>query len=892
MVFSDVNKTYVRVKEGEKDIFYIKKSDVSKTFLKEGYISLVGAKGDEFYKALWSQIDVYDEDTDTYVVQNTNTETTPEDTLIAVHNAFFFRDGVGIDLEQIANVGEGAEDRYILVYNAGEQVWEPTAIEFSPDANNLSSNVSGLFKGRLLIQPLVIEGITTFQLVYNDAGDNSYNVSFPNYVSDTGDVEAITVTAKNVFGETISSGMPVHFTGTQGVSNLDFTLSRASEPDSMPAHGILTTQTTDGSIGVIALVGTVSPLNTTAITADPSDPLEEGDTIYVGPSGGLTKIKPTDPAHLVQNIGAVESINANNGKIVVTGPGRTNDVPNLADKNTFVGTSSGGYEKRQLKTSDLIEETSFFFTDERARGAISAATGSNITYDSSTGEIGINDSSYLTEINSSDVVSALGAGNGISIDSSGNISILLGGDSLAFNENGELQIGTINTSDLNNDGDGTSAFVTFDDIDGLDLSTEEFTFSQDYTANMPTVGGIVKTFGKYKNGDVIPANGKTIQELLVDAFSDSVAPTPQIVSIQQPNYAAENFSINVVINFGINNNGGSGTATLQYSIDGLSYSNIATYNASDVFFGATNKTFSHSITRTFSESNKYYYKVSVSEGTFNVTSSALNQTHFSYSNPEINNRNIAAVATAGITKAAGSSATSREFGDYKSTFSYRVKRKEELVGLASSVIQYNTTSSTNVILTGSFSNTIGSLEDESTSSMISFTYNGTQFAHGDNNPNKFRVLVASDPVPGTGAIKYKSDSFSDINFYGSYVICAGAFYSFTPAQAEMQTVFEERLQTTNGFSEFRIRSGSYPSNIGLTSGIVEQDDKHIYIIYPGSNSISNILLDGATGILGTFTNLGQFNLTNQFGVQLQYTVYISNSSNPLGAAGPQTLTIS
>lgn len=88
-VITDVNNTYVRVKESDRNIFYIKKADVSKAFLKDSYISVIGNRGEEVYKIFWELVDVYDEETSSYVVHNSDTLTTEEDTLVAVHNAFF-----------------------------------------------------------------------------------------------------------------------------------------------------------------------------------------------------------------------------------------------------------------------------------------------------------------------------------------------------------------------------------------------------------------------------------------------------------------------------------------------------------------------------------------------------------------------------------------------------------------------------------------------------------------------------------------------------------------------------------------------------------------------------------------------------------------------------------
>lgn len=95
MVFYDVNNTYVRVKENDVNAFYIKKSDVKKIELKDRFISVIGENGSTILKSIWNNIDVFDEDPDVndYTVQNSGSPSpapSAEDTLVAVHNAFFF----------------------------------------------------------------------------------------------------------------------------------------------------------------------------------------------------------------------------------------------------------------------------------------------------------------------------------------------------------------------------------------------------------------------------------------------------------------------------------------------------------------------------------------------------------------------------------------------------------------------------------------------------------------------------------------------------------------------------------------------------------------------------------------------------------------------------------
>jgi hypothetical protein len=148
----------------------------------------------------------------------------------------------------------------------------------------------------------------------------------------TGDVSAahfngdflgeLQVDCKNTSGSIIAAGTPVYITGTVGATNvLEVSPADASSSSTMPAVGLTSEQLTVNGTGHITIMGVVQNMNTNSYAV--------GQTLYVAVGGGLTNIKPTGATELIQNIGKVGRVNANNGEIIVTGPGRTNDVPNV-----------------------------------------------------------------------------------------------------------------------------------------------------------------------------------------------------------------------------------------------------------------------------------------------------------------------------------------------------------------------------------------------------------------------------------------------------------------------------------------------------------------------------------------------------------------------------------
>jgi hypothetical protein len=82
------------------------------------------------------------------------------------------------------------------------------------------------------------------------------------------------------------------------------------------------------------VMGTITAINTLGYTINSS--------MFVAPGGGLTNTRPTAATDLVQNVARVTRVNASTGSVLVLGPGRTNDVPNLIATNFLAssGTAS------------------------------------------------------------------------------------------------------------------------------------------------------------------------------------------------------------------------------------------------------------------------------------------------------------------------------------------------------------------------------------------------------------------------------------------------------------------------------------------------------------------------------------------------------------------------
>ncbi len=137
----------------------------------------------------------------------------------------------------------------------------------------------------------------------------------------------------NASGATLSKGTPVYISGATGdIPNADS--ARADNAAMMPAIGLLEADIANGAEGHVINGGALLEFN----TSGPG--WSVGDALYVGATGGLTSTKPTG-TNEIQKVGIVTRVNAAQGNIFVAGAGRSNDLPNIASTNFWVGNGSG-----------------------------------------------------------------------------------------------------------------------------------------------------------------------------------------------------------------------------------------------------------------------------------------------------------------------------------------------------------------------------------------------------------------------------------------------------------------------------------------------------------------------------------------------------------------------
>jgi len=129
---------------------------------------------------------------------------------------------------------------------------------------------------------------------------------------------------KNSTGSQIDAGTPVYVSGYfSGNGKPLIAPARSDDATRMPAVGVLESDLAHDTEGYVNSFGRVQQIDTSSFTV--------GNTVYVAPSGGLTNVRPTGIGELVQNMGKVLRSDASQGRILLLGPGRTNDVPNSGE---------------------------------------------------------------------------------------------------------------------------------------------------------------------------------------------------------------------------------------------------------------------------------------------------------------------------------------------------------------------------------------------------------------------------------------------------------------------------------------------------------------------------------------------------------------------------------
>ena len=223
----------------------------------------------------------------------------------------------------------------------------------------------------------------------------------PNAITD--DVTFNSVTA-DMFGvqhfvakarETITAGQPVYISGHSG-NTPEVMVADFDDPTKMPAFGIASADIQNNNNGSISTYGDLKNVDTTGTTE--GETWAVGDELFVNGSK-LTNVRPTSSTEEVQKIAKIIRVHANTGQMFLMGAGRSNDTPNLAHYNVFIG-NAGGVEARQLDyTTDILNTPTIPTNNNQlTNGAGYITADSTDTLSNKSGNISqwTNDAGYIT----------------------------------------------------------------------------------------------------------------------------------------------------------------------------------------------------------------------------------------------------------------------------------------------------------------------------------------------------------------------------------------------------------------------------------------------------------------------------------------------------------------
>lgn len=240
---------------------------------------------------------------------------------------------------------------------------------------------------------------------------------------------AIQVTAKA--GVALTKGQAVYITGASG-ANIIVGLAQANtEATSSKTFGLINNTLALNGFGNVVCEGPISGIDTSSAT--------EGDAVWLSPTtpGGLVfglANKPSAPNHMVY-LGVVSRAHATQGQIQVKVQNgfeleELHNVQIVSPTGSYTqelayDSASGLWKNYTKSTSTVAEGTNLYYTDARARAAISAT--SPVSYSSSTGVISMAAAStstngYLSSTDWNTFNGKYSTGGALGTPSSGNLA--------------------------------------------------------------------------------------------------------------------------------------------------------------------------------------------------------------------------------------------------------------------------------------------------------------------------------------------------------------------------------------------------------------------------------------------------------------------------------------
>lgn len=370
-------------------------------------------------------------------------------------------------------------------------------------------------------------------------------------------------------------------------------------------------------------------------------------------------------------------------------------------------------------------------------------------------------------------------------------------------------------------------------------SGDIFTFSSNLTVSLSNG----KTFGKYKNLDVIPSYGLTVHDVLQMAIVEALDPTITITSPTTVQFNQVDINNKLNFNYIINSLG----ATVSLVDLAWRRGNTGIWISLTQSISATS--FTHSYTDSGYNSSVFNYRYYVSDTAGGYTYSYLNITPITYATPG---------ATLPVSYVNGLSPETnlmRELGNIESNMSGTITRNSPYVNLLSYDLQYRKNSGSWV--TFNTNSTIG------TSSATIPTTNHNETSLFDSTSISYRVVV-------TDSYTQSYLATSTINFYS--LIFYGPTSS-VPTNSSQVRSLPNRI-FINGSNPFTLNTGNVYSN---------------FVVSTPQSVTSLSVLDTSTNVVITM-NSTTFSVADYYGTLSTYKIFSATQAVPYTSSHPYQIT--
>jgi hypothetical protein len=369
-----------------------------------------------------------------------------------------------------------------------------------------------------------------------------------------------------------------------------------------------------------------------------------------------------------------------------------------------------------------------------------------------------------------------------------------------------------------------------------------------FTFSAPIVVSLVagRSFGRYVNGDTIPATGKTTAEVMLMALSQEIPPTVTLSSLTTISFNQTAISNVLTLTYSINTPGATAASVL------LEWRRNNSGSWTTLSTDKNLSTFTHILVNPIPFSVppqpfNYRYRVTDSQGATNLATKDI--TPATYIAPTI------ALSVIAATKSGPETNSKREKGNIGSNLSGLITRNSPLVNLSYYQLQYqkNGDSWTNIGTTVSISG--------STASISIYTHNDSLLNGSDSIGYRVRVQDVYQLTDGTAS----SVNFLNMIFYGTA--------SSVPSTTGDVRSLPNRI-LTDGENPFILNNGSVENHFSvalpspLTISYVED-------VNTNADITSNYVLD-------TF-DVDDFGTTST-----SYNVYTMTTAIPYDALPPHS----